>query len=249
MPRVKPEYFESKKALIVNAALEVCKRKTISSITMQDIIDETGLSQGGIYRFYKNIDEILVQVLNRIRTEQDTYERMMQMYAIRAEELENARRIENEEEARQSRRKVLVSIIKDYMMILAESMEKYLYPHTKIEMEFLMLAHDYPERAGRIFNNVVPYKSAYPQLYKEVMRECEDGCLLPKVSIDEFFSYHSAVYQGIIKKAISKTCYEKNAKHNEQYIYDFKSRTTTMFYSCCFFLGLEGELEEQDRMD
>lgn len=30
---------------------------------MQDIIDATGLSQGGIYRFYKDIDEIFRDML------------------------------------------------------------------------------------------------------------------------------------------------------------------------------------------
>lgn len=30
----------------------------MSTITMQDIIDKTGFGQGGIYRFYNDIDEI-----------------------------------------------------------------------------------------------------------------------------------------------------------------------------------------------
>ena len=57
MSRVSKEYYELKKKAIVDATLEVCEKKTISSITMQDIINATGLSQGAIYRYYKNIDE------------------------------------------------------------------------------------------------------------------------------------------------------------------------------------------------
>ena len=70
MSRVSREYYEIKKASIIDAALEVCKRKTVSSVTMQDIIDEAGISQGGIYRYYKNIDEVLTDLLSRIRMEQ-----------------------------------------------------------------------------------------------------------------------------------------------------------------------------------
>ena len=70
MSRVSKEYYELKKKAIVDATLEVCEKKTISSITMQDIINATGLSQGAIYRYYKNIDEILADLLSRIHIEQ-----------------------------------------------------------------------------------------------------------------------------------------------------------------------------------
>ena len=58
MPKVTEEYINNKKNLIIRAAYDLCIRKTVSTVTMQDIINETGLSQGGIYRFYKDIDEI-----------------------------------------------------------------------------------------------------------------------------------------------------------------------------------------------
>ena len=80
MSRVSREYYEIKKASIIDAALEVCKRKTVSSVTMQDIIDEAGISQGGIYRYYKNIDEVLTDLLSRIRMEQ--YESIDRLNAV-----------------------------------------------------------------------------------------------------------------------------------------------------------------------
>ena len=51
MPKVTEEYINNKKNLIIRAAYDLCIRKTVSTVTMQDIINETGLSQGGIYRF------------------------------------------------------------------------------------------------------------------------------------------------------------------------------------------------------
>ena len=63
MPKVTQEYIENKKRMIVEATYELCREKTVSTVTMQDIINRTGLSQGGIYRFYKDIDEILGDML------------------------------------------------------------------------------------------------------------------------------------------------------------------------------------------
>lgn len=44
--------------IITDSAYSLCLEKTMSTITMQDIIDKTGFSQGGIYRFYNDIDKI-----------------------------------------------------------------------------------------------------------------------------------------------------------------------------------------------
>ena len=63
MPKVTQEYINQKKNLIVQSAAICCDKKAVCSVTMQDVIDESGLSQGGIYRFYQNIDDILVDVL------------------------------------------------------------------------------------------------------------------------------------------------------------------------------------------
>ena len=63
MPKVSEEYIQNKKATIIRAAYDLCIQKTISTVTMQDIIDATGFSQGGIYRFYRDIDEIFKDML------------------------------------------------------------------------------------------------------------------------------------------------------------------------------------------
>ncbi|MFW6288114.1 MAG: TetR/AcrR family transcriptional regulator [bacterium] len=65
MPKVSEDYVKKKKDSIVAAALKVCKEKPLYEITMTDIIKETGLSQGGIYRYFSNLDEILIEVINK----------------------------------------------------------------------------------------------------------------------------------------------------------------------------------------
>ena len=63
MPKVTKEYIQNKKNKIIDAAYTLCLRQTVSTVTMQDIINETGFSQGGIYRFYKDIDDIFSDML------------------------------------------------------------------------------------------------------------------------------------------------------------------------------------------
>lgn len=47
--------------------IQTCLQKTVSTVTMQDIIDRTGLSQGGIYRFYRDIDDIFADMIRQLR--------------------------------------------------------------------------------------------------------------------------------------------------------------------------------------
>ena len=67
MPKVTEEYIPNKKKKIIDVAYNLCLKKTISTVSMQDIINATGLSQGGIYRFYKDIAEIFLDMLRNNR--------------------------------------------------------------------------------------------------------------------------------------------------------------------------------------
>lgn len=57
-------YFEQKRHKILDAAFEVCMKKPMHEVSMRDVITESGLSQGGIYRYFSNLDEILIELIN-----------------------------------------------------------------------------------------------------------------------------------------------------------------------------------------
>lgn len=63
MPRVKESYLEEKKQFIVDCTLKVLQEKTFHQITMRDVIRETGFSQGAIYKYYGNLEEILSVII------------------------------------------------------------------------------------------------------------------------------------------------------------------------------------------
>ena len=65
MPKVSEEYFEGKRKIILDAALKVFSKKPSYTVSMKDIIKESKLGQGGVYKYYSNIDDIIISLINR----------------------------------------------------------------------------------------------------------------------------------------------------------------------------------------
>lgn len=65
MPKVNHTYYEERKNYIIECAYRVLQNKSLSELTMRDVIKETSFSQGTIYNYYKNIDEIVSVIVCR----------------------------------------------------------------------------------------------------------------------------------------------------------------------------------------
>ena len=125
MARVSKEYYEIKKREIVDAALKVCEKKTVSSITMQDVINASGLSQGAIYRYYKNIDEILTDLLSRIHMEQyESIDRLNVFLDTETRQIVELRRLPVTPETIAKRRELIARQIKLLHNVWAEELQK-----------------------------------------------------------------------------------------------------------------------------
>ena len=68
MPRVTEDYLTDKKNYILTCTGEILKEKPLYSVTMRDIIKKAGFSQGIIYHYYRSIDEIFVEYINKNTT-------------------------------------------------------------------------------------------------------------------------------------------------------------------------------------
>lgn len=62
----KPNVSEERKDQIMNAAEEVFTQKGFDQARMDDIAQETGLSKGTLYLYYKSKDELIIAILDRI---------------------------------------------------------------------------------------------------------------------------------------------------------------------------------------
>jgi len=54
---------EKKRTLILTKAKQVFIRKGFSAVTMKDVIEECGISRGGLYLYFSSVDEIFMQVI------------------------------------------------------------------------------------------------------------------------------------------------------------------------------------------
>jgi len=62
----RPDVSQLRKTQILNAAEEVLAQKGIDEARMDDIAEETGLSKGTLYLYFKNKDDLVSGILDRI---------------------------------------------------------------------------------------------------------------------------------------------------------------------------------------
>ena len=62
MPKVSPEYLAARRARLVETAREVFSRKGLSDTSMSDLVAASGMSIGGIYRYFASKDELIAAV-------------------------------------------------------------------------------------------------------------------------------------------------------------------------------------------
>jgi TetR/AcrR family transcriptional regulator, transcriptional repressor of aconitase len=62
MPRVADSYLQSRRRQIMDAAITCFAREGFHRTTMQDIVGETGLSAGAIYRYFRSKEDIVASI-------------------------------------------------------------------------------------------------------------------------------------------------------------------------------------------
>ena len=190
MPKVTEEYMESKRKMIVDACYQVCLRKPVEMVTISDVIAETGMSQGAIYRYYNGLDDILADMSSNMRSEYnmiDAFEALLGNKDATLEEL-------------------------PYQVCdcLAGILEKHLTDIQKINFDFGVLAINEPERAGKIMAEIktpgnLEYlgNSALPRLIKGAYSLGYKPIAMP----EDIVLFVSASYAGIEKFCIMSHCY------------------------------------------
>lgn len=190
MPKVTEEYMESKRRMIVDACYQVCLRKPVEMVTISDVIAETGMSQGAIYRYYNGLDDILSDLTSRMRAEYNMIGAFEEIISNKDASLEE-----------------LTYQVCD---CLAETMESHLMDIQKINFDFGVLAINEPERAAKILSDTkgpgnLDYlkTEALPRLIKEAYTNGYKPIAAP----EDIGLFVSASYSGIEKLCILSACY------------------------------------------
>ena len=206
--------------MIIRAAYDLCIQKTVSTVTMQDIIDATGLSQGGIYRFYKDIDEIFKDMLidNRQR---NTIKPLIDDIFVNAQS------------------EGIKDVMHKVFAVLANYMTSELMGIVKINFELSVLSMNAPQRVEKILGEIEGTGN-FEYLFFHVsqyLKQCiMNGDATPKISFEELLTYLTTTYNGIEMCCIINHCYKK-LPLMEWYVprTQLKTLETTLYY----LLGLE----------
>ena len=129
MPKVNQDYVSQKKNQILDAALLVYEEKPVFAVTMQDIINRVGFSQGAIYRYFRDVDDILVAVYNRFFLSIDFSDKLGGILNSPASPEQ---------------------ILRNLFSCFAEYINETIKGYSKIRFELLMLYIAYPGRGVKI---------------------------------------------------------------------------------------------------
>ncbi len=171
--------------------IQTCLQKTVSTVTMQDIIDRTGLSQGGIYRFYRDIDDIFADMIRQLRERTSIREKVDEILGQKDMLLPQ-------------------EITERLFMMLADFMDSELMGIEKIDFELSVLAMNMPDRIAKIMGSLsetgnMEYLTIRTlEYYKE---QAALGRIHPSVSAEELLAFISSAYGGIQMTCIVNNCY------------------------------------------
>lgn len=219
MPKVSKEYVSSKKNQILDAAFEVFTKKPIFAVTMQDIIDHVGYSQGAIYRYYNDIDDIIIAVHNRSFSNIDYKDKLKD---ILQQEL------------------MPEQVIRQAFLCFAQYIQDSSSLFSKIRFELLMLYEAYPKRGEKIQNKLNVKKSnnlALEFALSFAMKHIESGYFKPIMPLEKISSFVSVSLDGILLNDMrlkNSTDFEQTQRN-----YDVKELFDTLCDTVIIMLGGE----------
>ena len=218
MPKVNEEYFTEIKNKILQAAFEVCKRKPAYEVTMSDIVAETGMSQGGVYKYFNNIDSLLAALIDKAnsvgnyKTEIDT---------VMASGKSSVKKLQE-----------LFDLSERYFSDM-------LISYNKILFELSSLFAYNPEKQKAIYKQVNTF-STFEYLTKcaaeTIIKGVQKGDFKPLVPVEDVMSFLVASFDGIIRDVTLTKCYGKKGQKNA-FQFDEKKLIQSLYLSTMALLG------------
>ena len=184
MPKMSAEYLEQKRDSFLNAAYKVCMNKPMYEVSMRDIISAAGGSQGNIYRYFSNLDEVLIALINRESVYCD---------------------IKALTDAAISSNQTPEKIISDILSVWEKAVLVNLVGIGKIYYEISVIYVSDKERLNR-FTSSIHFSSTegylWEKLYQFIVERISEGYFKPKLPIDDIVKFHVTSIDGITRDLI-----------------------------------------------
>lgn len=193
MPKVTDKYLTERKDFILECTNEVLKEKPLYLISMRDIIKKAGVSQGAIYRYYANIDEIYVDLINKNTT-----------YNLLEQEIDSL--LDSEQEEKLILYNCIIAIGK-----YIEELLKTVGGKTCFEL-LVFYAYD-NEKRNTIFP-LLKFKQSLEYAQNKIVdymtEKIKNKVLHPSVSVDSMIMFVSISIDGIAQSVAMSTLEENN---------------------------------------
>lgn len=219
MPKVRDEYLENKRNQILDAAFAVCKRKPAYDVTMSDIVTETGMSQGGVYKYFNHIDLVLAALIDKANLEGN--------YTAQIDEIMKSG---NPPDA----------ILHNLFLVSEQYFSKMLISYNKMLFELSTFFVYHPERKKQIHKNVTT-SSAFAYLTQcaseTIITGAENGYFTPVMPPEDIIAFMIASFDGIIRDVTLSKCYSGKSTPEPDVDFNEKSLIRCLYISVLSLLG------------
>ena len=217
MPKVNEEYLLEKRKEILRAAFEVCKRKPAYEVTMSDIVAETGMSQGGVYKYFNNIYSVYAALIDDANLAGNPVERIDE--------------IMNSEKSPEIKLQELFTVSEDYFSEMLISYNKILY-------ELGTFCQQNPEYDRQIHEQttatpVFPYLAH--SVAELIITQVQTGYFKPLVPSEDILTFVVSSFDGIIRDVTLNKCY--NLQTDDAAVFDEKKLINCLYLSTLKLLG------------
>lgn len=189
MPKVNEEYIDKKKTQILDAAFVIFLRKPLYEITMLDVIKEAGLSKGGIYRYFSDIDEVIIALINR-ETSQNNYKHNVDEILQSTETAED--------------------VIEALFSLLANYIDNSPVAIGKFQFELTVYFSNHPEKAEKFRSRLTEQENGQylvSALFNKIVEGVNKGELKPAFQLNNIFTYITTSIDGVVNRVVMQKCY------------------------------------------
>jgi len=218
VPKVSEEYLEDKRNEILDAAFEVCKRKPAYEVTMSDIVAETGMSQGGVYKYFNNIYLVYAALIDRANLVGNQIGKIDEVMLLELKPEEKLEKLF----------KVSESFFSDMLL-----------SYNKILFELSTYCIQNPEIDKKI-NGETKATPVFPYLAGRaaelIITQVQTGYFKPVIPVTDILSFMVSSFDGIIRDVTLNKCY--NIKSDAMSDLDEKKLISSLYMSILKLLGM-----------
>lgn len=188
MPKVTDEYLAGKRNFILECTNEILREKPLYQITMRDIIKKAGFSQGVIYRYYANIDEIYIDLINKNPISNLLEQRID--YLVSSEQ-------------------TIKSVVSDCIVSIGEYIEELLKSIGGKTCFELLVTYAYDAEKRKVIFPKLQFKQsleyAQNKIVEYLMQKIQQGVLQTSISVDSIIMFTGISIDGIMQSVAMNT--------------------------------------------